>query len=136
MPSARTDEGYFSKREGSCDAIATLESTRTFNALKTKDRSSTCVYSICESIWANAVLKACAIDGIILAGQVREGKSFAYLLGVLLRPTVARQSCPDLGNQNRPHLRLCLTTLRLRVLLKIEHALREGDKVGHKVLEW
>src|SRR6267142_1391345 len=64
MLSARTAEGSVPKIFGSCDAIATLESTRTSNALRTKGRSSTCVYNICESICANAGLKAYAIHGV------------------------------------------------------------------------
>src|SRR6266849_3871432 len=131
----RTAEGSFSKRDGSCDATATLESTRTHNALRTKDRSSTCVYSICESICENAGVKACENDQKIGENSLRT-KGLCYLLRIRLCPTVARQPCPDLGNQNSPQLRLRLTVLRLRILLKIEHALRKRNEVRHKVLEY
>ena len=61
---------------------------------------------------------------------------FRYLLRICLRPTVAGQPCPDLGNQNSPQLYLRLTALRLGNLLEIEHTLREGNKVRNKVSEW
>lgn len=48
-------------------------------------------------------------------------------------PTIARQTSPNLGDENGPNFRFSLPSFRIRLLMEFEHPFRERDEVGHEV---